>query len=112
MPGQVFLHSSKVDLCSMPSDSAPSAVQDLRAARCLARTLHPNWENMPCSTTISAIFVLAAHRCIDMLIILLGHGHSGLKSYRYVFINDAAQGDVDIGAGYHMVQTFRLSPCI
>lgn len=96
----------------MPSDSSPSAVQDLRAARCLARTLHPNWENMPSSTNISAIFVLAAHRCIDMLIILLGHGRSGLKSYRYVFINDAAQGDVDIAAGYLMDQTFRLSRCI
>lgn len=47
-----------------------------------------------------------------MLIILLGHVHSGLKSYRYVFINDAAQGDVDIGAGYLVDQTFRLSRCI
>lgn len=80
------------------SDSSPSAFQELRAARCPARGQHPNWENMPGSTTISILLVLAADRRANVLTVLLGCGASGLKSYRYVFfLNDAAQGDVDIG---------------
>lgn len=87
-------------------------LRQLRAARRLARGLHPNWESTPSSTTISDIFVLAAGCCINALIILLGHGDSRLKSYQYVdnvfFLNDAAQGAVDIGVGYHVDQAFRL----
>lgn len=83
-----------------------STFQELRAAHCLARGRNPNCKNMPSSTAISNLLLLAADRCINVLIILLGHGTSGLKSYRYVFLNDAAQGDVDIGAGHHVDQAF------
>lgn len=67
---------------------------------------------MPSSTAISNIFALAADRCINVLIIFLGPGASGLKSYRYVFLSDAAGGDVDIGGGFHVDQAFPLSHCI